>query len=63
MDMVVHVLASDDWGDGMAFLLPHLPAALKLGGFLLETSLDRLRIAMLVFPVFYGNHVVVVLFW
>ena len=64
MNMVVDVLASNDWCDGMSFLCASIgTGVLKLETFLLKTSLDRFRIAVLVLTMFDRYNVVLMLLW
>lgn len=63
MNMVVDVLASNDWGHRMALFLAHLSAILELCSLLLKTSGDGFGVAVLVLTVFHRNDVVVMFFW
>ena len=59
--MVVDVLASDDWCNGVGLFLLHTTGALELSSLLLKTSLYSLGIAMDVVTLLDGKNVGVVL--
>ena len=61
MNMVVNMLAGNYWSNRVALLLLDGTRALELGGFLFETSLDRLRVAMLVVTLLDADNIVGVL--
>ena len=58
MNMVVNMLAGNDWSNRVTLLLLDGARALELGGFLFETSLNSLRVAVLVVTLLNADHVV-----
>jgi len=64
MDVVVDMLASNDWRNGVSFLsATFCSSVLKLRALLLKTCFDGIGIAMLMLSVLDGDDVVGVLFW
>ena len=61
MNVVVNMLAGNDWSNGVALLLLDGARALELGSFLFETRLDSVRVAVLVVTLLNADHVVRVL--
>lgn len=63
MDMVMHVLPSDDWCNGVGLLGTCFSASvLELQTLLFKTSFDSVGITMLDFTLLDSGHSVVVLF-
>lgn len=58
MNVVVNVLTSNDWGDGVGLFLAHSAVALELSRFLFEAGFDSLGIAMLMVTLLDGDDVV-----
>ena len=58
VNVVVNVLASNDWGDGVGLFLVHSAVALELSRFLFEAGFDSLGIAMLMVTLLDGDDVV-----
>lgn len=63
MDMVMDVLASNDWGNRVRLFLLDATRALELSRFLLETGLNSLGVAVLKVTLFGSHHLVSVLLW
>ena len=64
VNVVVDMLSSDDWCNGVAFLSATLcSSVLELQTFLLETCLDGFGFAMLVRAVRNGDDLVRMMFW
>jgi hypothetical protein len=64
MDVVVDMLASNDWRNGVSFLSgTFCSSVLKLRALLLKACLDGIGIAVLMLSVLDGNDVMGVLFW
>ena len=63
MNVVVNVLTSNDWGNGVGLFLVHSTVALELGRFLFEAGCDSIGIAMLMVTFLDGDDVVVMFLW
>ena len=64
MNMMMHMLASNNWGNGMGLLCASIgTCVLELHAFLFETCLDSLGVAVLVLAVLDRHDVVAMLFW
>ena len=61
MNMVVDVLASNDWCNGVGLFLLHTTGTLKLSSLLLKTSLYSVGIAVDVVTLLNGENIGVVL--
>ena len=61
MNMMMNVLTSNDWGDGVGLFLGHTTVALELGRFLFEAGLDCIGIAVLMVTFLDRNDVVMML--
>ena len=58
VNVMVNVLTSNDWGDGVGLFLVHSAVALELSRFLFEAGFDSLGIAMLMVTLLDGDDVV-----